>query len=216
MTGCLQCWWADFNTESATHHIVEEPDYLGMKDPRAAPQMIRVIQLCGAGSPYLQVGGRDCPKFHDFKDMEKRMETLKSQAIETEKKSFKGHTERLRMPESPTLFDLLQVMTEGNDAIYDFVVSAYEVMGGSNPEQFLQMFVDLDDMNIRGKQLEILVAKYDPNSQPGSIYEWLRNKLKTDRPGIFTIVNLEYENSETEEAVLKDAHRLGHRSLEDQ
>lgn len=148
MADCYKCWWADFAPNAPDRHaIYEEPDYLQMKTPHDTPPMVRTIKTCGQAQTYFRLSPKSntCPKFVAYETEQLKDE----QRIKETAKRWKGKTSRERLPPTKNMFAMLTVMYENDNAAYEILVDAM----GMDPAKAVDLFLNLDDMNIRGTQI---------------------------------------------------------------
>lgn len=220
--GTSACFWADYDPDTGERKIVEEPDFLGMKNPKGTPPMRRTMQRCGQGRNEWRafaVMGHNCPRFEDFNDRNDRAEKLKKTILENKKKSFTGKTERFEIPDKSDMFYYLTVMVEDSKLAYDWLMDVYMAFGDADMDGVLSFFAKLNDMNIRGRQIDVIVDQWfnkssvQRNRSFNENFEKFLADLKDDARGVVEHINQYFDKSDTEEAVIEGAALFGHKPL---
>jgi hypothetical protein len=201
MSNCHTCHWADRDPKTGVQVIHKEPDFLSPDiDPRTGnvPD-VRIVQSCGRGVFYYKTyGARD----HDCKKYEDAAKAQAAEAAEEEEKSkeWKTPTSRAKLPKTENSLQLIEDMAEKHTPAFDLL---FDVMG-LHFEKLVPLIKNLDDMNIRGKQIMLALDYSD-----GDI-ESLAHNAKVRSTGMIAYVNENYANVDKEKAVKRDASKYGH------
>lgn len=225
MVHCLKpngdndCFWADYDPKLRKHTPVEKPDYLMQKDPRKAPPMVREMQGCGLGRNEWRGSGpmgHNCPKHVLFEVQKDKMAAENAAAEEAERAAFSCRTSRKKLPENITMFDYLSLAQETSKVAYDWMMDVYIAFGDVDPQAVLNLFASLNDMNIRGRQIDVIVQHWYPGYPDKMTETFSKNTeamikgIKADPASFVAFINEHYSGSENEEAVVGGASKYGH------
>jgi hypothetical protein len=200
MSNCHTCHWADRDPKSGEQVIHKEPDFLapGIDPVTGNVPDIRIVKSCGKGAFYYKTYGardHDCKKWEDGKQA-----AAVEAAVEAEKaKTWETPTSRPKLPKTENMLELIEVMAEKHSPAFDIL---FDVMG-SHYEKLLKLIKDLDDMNIRGRQ--IVIAREAGTSTD----QWL-TMVSARAKQLVQYVNDNYDNVDKEEAVQRGASKYGH------
>lgn len=217
------CFWADYDQDTGDHVEVEEPDYLLQKNPRGVAPMRRVMQKCGQGRNEWRIGQyatHNCPLFEDFKARKERSEKLKKSISESKRQTFQCRTERIGIPDKSDMFYFLTQMIEDSKVAYDWLMDIYATFGDIDPAMVLGFFARLNDMNIRGRQIDVIVNEWFvgyPHLGKGKTFTELFNHLVDEmnhQPNRFVaLINEGFDKSDVEQAVPEGASIFAHKPL---
>jgi hypothetical protein len=208
---CHTCWWADFNTDTNSHHIVEEPDIFNMKSEKDTTT-IRVIKSCAVGQLAWKINSFQnwCPKHALFTVMENRQRRLRGGIQAAGKEAWEGRTSRTKIVNNSSMFMFLQEMVEDSNQAYDFLVDVYAAFGGSSPADVLDFFGRLNDMNIRGRQIDVIIERWLPDGADSWSLSRIMQLIKENPKEIVDYVNEHFDKADVEEAVIEGASVYGH------
>lgn len=220
--GTNNCFWADFNDETGRHDVIEEPDYLMQKNPKGVPPMRRVMQKCANGCVAWRTGQammNACEGYTEFKEQQSRTARFKTKLLTAKRETFKCRTERAGIPDKTNMFDYLTLMIEDSKVAYDWLMDIYATYGDVDAASVLSFFSRLNDMNVRGRQIDVIVAEWFPG-YPSAMkksfsdnFDKFVGDLKDDARGVAEHVNEKFDKSATEEAVPEGASIFAHKKL---
>lgn len=199
MSNCHTCHWADRDPETGEQVIHMEPDFLNPSvKPGGAVPDVRVVHSCGRGAHYYRTYGQrdhDCAKFEDATEAAEAQEKL----VAKKRKTWKSPTSRAKLPQTTNSLQLIEDMSEGSTEASNIF---FDVMG-LRFEKLGALIKNLDDMNIRGKQVDLAFGLYDDLDKFIDAAERRSSKM-------VEFVNKHFANVDKEEAVRRGASKYGH------
>ena len=209
MHHCNNCFYANRDPETGEHKPVLEGDVFSMAAPGEAVESIEVVKSCGKGQAYWRMDGpfgHNCPVFLEKNDGEKNLTKAQARAEMAFARDFSCRTKRFAMPDKINFFDAVVVMTEDSKVAYEFFIDLYAYAG----EDILDIMSKLNDMNIRGRQIDAIRDHVEIRALHNDPYPIFLETFKKNPQYFVDYVNKYAENKDVEEAVLRGASKHAH------